>query len=106
MLLVSHRLGFPGATTTRTSCSCRHSGVATLVGRGFPRGTLVRLHGAELPRNTLGHNPLAQLAMFLLFLLPLFVSVVHRHWPCTRKEQGIESLVVHGAFGWVFTVIR
>ncbi len=57
----------------------------------------------KIPKKYVGHNPLAQLAMFGMFLLPLLISV------CTgfalyAEGAGIES-AWYTAFGWVFSVI-
>ena len=55
------------------------------------------------PKKYIGHNPLAQLAMFLMFLIPLLTGI------CTgfalyAEGQGIDSWW-YMAFGWVFTVL-
>jgi len=57
----------------------------------------------KVPKKYVGHNPLAQLAMFGIFVLPLFVSVF-TGLALYAEGEGIESLW-YQAFGWVFALL-
>ncbi len=57
---------------------------------------------AKTPKKYIGHNPLAQLAMFLIFVLPLF-NAVFTGLALYAEGQGTDSWW-YGAFGWVFAV--
>ena len=55
------------------------------------------------PKKYIGHNPLAQIAMFALFVLPVIVAM------CTgfalyAEGQGVETWW-YAAFGWVFGLV-
>lgn len=52
------------------------------------------------PKKYVGHNPLAQLAMFILFVLPLF-NGVFTGFALYAEGAGIDSWW-YAAFGWVF----
>ena len=54
------------------------------------------------PKKYIGHNPLAQIAMFAIFLLPLF-NLVFTGCALYGEGEGIDSLW-YRAFSWVFTV--
>ncbi|MEM1435525.1 MAG: Ni/Fe-hydrogenase, b-type cytochrome subunit [Pseudomonadota bacterium] len=54
------------------------------------------------PKKYIGHNPLAQLAMFTLFLLPLLNSIV-TGFALYAEGAGIDSFW-YAAFGWVFSI--
>jgi Ni/Fe-hydrogenase 1 B-type cytochrome subunit len=56
----------------------------------------------KVPKKYIGHNPLAQLAMFTLFLLPLLNSVA-TGGALYAEGEGIESYW-YKAFSWVFWV--
>jgi Ni/Fe-hydrogenase 1 B-type cytochrome subunit len=56
----------------------------------------------KTPKKYIGHNPLAQLAMFLLFLLPLFNAVV-TGCALYAEGKGIDSWW-YSSFSWVFSV--
>lgn len=55
------------------------------------------------PKKYIGHNPLAQLAMFFLFILPL-VFMIFTGFALYAEGHGIES-TWYAAFGWVFQVL-
>ena len=55
------------------------------------------------PKEYVGHNPLAHLAMFLMFLLPTIVLLL-TGFALFAEGAGIQS-AWYKAFGWVFTVI-
>ena len=55
------------------------------------------------PKEYVGHNPLAHLAMFLMFLLPTIVLLL-TGFALFAEGAGIQSLW-YKAFGWVFLVI-
>ena len=57
----------------------------------------------KTPKKYIGHNPLAQLAMFLIFVLPLFVSVF-TGLALFAEGEGIDS-AWYTAFGWVFALL-
>ena len=57
----------------------------------------------KTPKKYIGHNPLAQLAMFLIFVIPLFVSIF-TGLALYAEGQGIGSWWF-AAFGWVFAVL-
>jgi Ni/Fe-hydrogenase 1 B-type cytochrome subunit len=57
----------------------------------------------KTPKKYVGHNPLAQLAMFTLFLLPLLLSVF-TGFALYAEGAGVES-AWYTAFGWVFAVL-
>lgn len=56
----------------------------------------------KTPKKYIGHNPLAQIAMFLFFLLPLLNAIV-TGGALYAEGEGIDSWW-YGAFGWVFGV--
>lgn len=56
----------------------------------------------QRPKKYVGHNPLAQLAMLLMFVLPL-INQILTGLALYAEGQGIESWW-HHAFGWVFAV--
>lgn len=53
------------------------------------------------PKKYVGHNPLAQLAMFLLLVLPLTLQIL-TGFALYAEGQGTDSLWF-GTFGWVFS---
>ena len=55
------------------------------------------------PKEYVGHNPLAHLAMFLMFLLPTIVLLL-TGFALYAEGAGVQS-GWYKAFGWVFTVI-
>jgi len=55
------------------------------------------------PKEYVGHNPLAHLAMFLMFLLPTIVLLL-TGFALYAEDAGIQS-TWYKVFGWVFTVI-
>jgi Ni/Fe-hydrogenase 1 B-type cytochrome subunit len=55
------------------------------------------------PKEYVGHNPLAHLAMFLMFLLPTIVLLL-TGFALFAEGAGIQSLW-YKVFGWVFTLI-
>lgn len=57
----------------------------------------------KTPKKYVGHNPLAQLAMFLMFVIPLFVAIF-TGFALYAEGQGIDSWWF-AAFGWVFAVL-
>lgn len=57
----------------------------------------------KIPKKYVGHNPLAQLAMFGMFLLPLLLSVF-TGFALYAEGAGIES-GWYQAFGWVFGIL-
>jgi Ni/Fe-hydrogenase 1 B-type cytochrome subunit len=54
------------------------------------------------PKKYVGHNPLAQLAMFAIFLLPL-INLVFTGCALYGEGEGIDSLW-YRSFSWVFSV--
>lgn len=56
----------------------------------------------KTPKKYVGHNPLAQLAMFTLFLLPL-LNAIATGFALYAEGAGIES-TWYQLFGWVFAV--
>lgn len=56
----------------------------------------------RVPKKYIGHNPLAQLAMFTVFLLPL-LNAMATGAALYAEGAGIDSWW-YGAFGWVFGV--
>ncbi len=56
----------------------------------------------KVPKKYVGHNPLAQLAMFTVFLLPL-INLVITGGALYGEGEGIESLW-YRSFSWVFTL--
>lgn len=54
------------------------------------------------PKKYVGHNPLANLAMFALFLLPL-LNLVATGFALYGEGEGIES-IWYRSFSWVFTL--
>ena len=56
----------------------------------------------KIPKKYVGHNPLAQLAMFGTFLLPLLLNVF-TGFALYAEGAGIES-AWYTAFGWVFSI--
>ena len=56
----------------------------------------------KVPKKYVGHNPLAQLAMFVLFLLPL-LNLVATGCALYGEGEGIDSLW-YRSFSWVFSV--
>ncbi len=57
----------------------------------------------KTPKKYVGHNPLAQLAMFGLFLLPLLLSIF-TGFALYAEGAGIDS-AWYSAFGWVFGLL-
>jgi Ni/Fe-hydrogenase 1 B-type cytochrome subunit len=57
----------------------------------------------KTPKKYIGHNPLAQLAMFLMFVIPVFVAIF-TGFALYAEGQGIDSWWF-AAFGWVFAVL-
>ena len=57
----------------------------------------------KTPKKYVGHNPLAQLAMFFTFLLPLLLSIF-TGFALYAEGAGIES-AWYTAFGWVFALL-
>ena len=57
----------------------------------------------KTPKKYVGHNPLAQLAMFLMFVVPLFVAIF-TGLALYAEGQGIDSWWF-AAFGWVFDLL-
>ncbi len=57
----------------------------------------------KTPKKYVGHNPLAQLAMFGMFLLPLLLSIF-TGFALYSEGAGIDS-AWYSAFGWVFAVL-
>lgn len=55
------------------------------------------------PKEYVGHNPLAHLAMFLFFILPLIVTLF-TGFALYAEGEGIQS-GWYGSFGWVFSVL-
>jgi Ni/Fe-hydrogenase 1 B-type cytochrome subunit len=55
------------------------------------------------PKEYIGHNPLAQLAMFTMFLLPLLVLLL-TGFALYAEQMGIDTLW-YSLFGWVFVVL-
>ncbi len=56
----------------------------------------------KTPKKYVGHNPLAQLAMFFLFLLPL-LNAIATGFALYSEGMGIDS-TWYTLFGWVFAV--
>lgn len=56
----------------------------------------------KVPKKYVGHNPLAQLAMFGMFLLPL-LNLVATGGALYGEGEGVESLW-YRSFSWVFSV--
>lgn len=56
----------------------------------------------DRPKKYIGHNPLAQIAMFTLFLLPCLVIIL-TGLALYAEGQGIDSWW-YSAFGWVITM--
>jgi Ni/Fe-hydrogenase 1 B-type cytochrome subunit len=56
----------------------------------------------RVPKKYIGHNPLAQLAMFTVFLLPL-LNAMATGAALYAEGAGVDSWW-YGAFGWVFGV--
>ena len=54
---------------------------------------------AKTPKKYIGHNPLAQLAMFLMFVIPLFVAIF-TGFALYAEGQGTDSWW-YAAFSWV-----
>ena len=54
------------------------------------------------PKKYVGHNPLAQIAMFLLLILPLILQIL-TGFALYAEGQGTDS-GWHAAFGWVFAL--
>ncbi len=57
----------------------------------------------KTPKKYIGHNPLAQLAMFCMFVIPIFVAIF-TGFALYAEGQGIDSWW-YSAFGWVFAVL-
>lgn len=57
---------------------------------------------ARQPKKYVGHNPLAQFTMFLMFTLPLFFMVI-TGFALYSEGEGIDSWQ-HRLFGWVFSI--
>ena len=57
---------------------------------------------AKTPKKYIGHNPLAQIGMFLLFILPCFLSIF-TGLALYAEGQGTDSWWFSG-FGWVFAI--
>jgi Ni/Fe-hydrogenase 1 B-type cytochrome subunit len=57
---------------------------------------------AKRPKKYIGHNPLAQLAMFVIFVLPL-LNAIATGFALYSEGAGIES-AWYRWFGWVFAV--
>ena len=55
------------------------------------------------PKEYVGHNPLAHLAMFLMFVLPMVVLLL-TGFALYAEQEGIQTLW-YGAFGWEFVVL-
>ena len=55
------------------------------------------------PKEYVGHNPLAHLAMFLMFVLPMVVLLL-TGFALYAEQAGIQT-AWYAAFGWVFTVL-
>lgn len=55
---------------------------------------------ARVPKKYIGHNPLAQLAMFLLFVIPLILQIL-TGFALYAEGAGTDSWWF-AAFGWVF----
>lgn len=55
------------------------------------------------PKEYVGHNPLAHLAMFLMFILPLIVLLL-TGFALYGEGKGVDS-GFYKAFGWVFVVL-
>ncbi len=55
------------------------------------------------PKKYVGHNPLAQLAMFFLFLLPLLFAIA-TGFALYAEGAGLDS-VWYQLFGWVFALL-
>jgi Ni/Fe-hydrogenase 1 B-type cytochrome subunit len=55
------------------------------------------------PKEYVGHNPLAHLAMFLMFILPMIVLLL-TGFALYAEGAGIQS-AWYSVFGWVFTVL-
>ena len=64
-------------------------------------GTCSSSRGAK---DYVGHNPLAHVAMFLVFVLPLILMLL-TGFALYAEGQGIDS-GWYKAFGWVFSVLR
>jgi len=62
----------------------------------------IRWYGffAKRPKKYIGHNPLAQLAMFFLLVIPTILQIL-TGFALYAEGQGTDSWW-HGAFGWVF----
>ena len=56
----------------------------------------------DRPRKYIGHNPLALVAMFTIFLLPLVHQIV-TGFALYAEGQGVDTLW-YAAFGWVFAL--
>ncbi len=56
----------------------------------------------KVPKKYVGHNPLAQLSMFVLFLLPL-LNAIATGGALYAEGAGTDS-AWYAAFGWVFTI--
>ena len=57
---------------------------------------------AKQPKKYVGHNPLAQFTMFLMFTLPLFFMVI-TGFALYSEGAGIDSWQ-YAMFGWVFSI--
>jgi Ni/Fe-hydrogenase 1 B-type cytochrome subunit len=55
------------------------------------------------PKEYVGHNPLAQFAMFTMFMLPLIVLLL-TGFALFAEQMGINT-AWYSAFGWVFSVL-
>ena len=55
------------------------------------------------PKEYVGHNPLAQFAMFSMFLLPLIVLLL-MGFALYAEQMGVNTLW-YSLFGWVFSVL-
>jgi Ni/Fe-hydrogenase 1 B-type cytochrome subunit len=55
------------------------------------------------PKEYVGHNPLAHLAMFLMFILPMFVLLL-TGFALYAEQEGVQT-GWYTAFGWVFGVL-
>jgi Ni/Fe-hydrogenase 1 B-type cytochrome subunit len=55
------------------------------------------------PKEYVGHNPLAHLAMFLMFMLPMIVLLL-TGFALYAESAGVQS-AWYSVFGWVFTTL-
>src|SRR5690606_1916625 len=55
------------------------------------------------PKEYIGHNPRAHLAMFLMFVLPMFVLLL-TGFALYAEQEGIQS-TWYGAFGRLFVLL-